>query len=96
MRENFSLFHTVTIPTCFFFVKLIGIFSEGSLTPNLASSFNVATNPIKTLQPETQNNRVTSKTAPARLEGLDDDTDGSNALFKVFLLFFYVKGKTLF
>ena len=68
-------------------MKLIGIFSEGSLTPNLASSFNVATNPIKTLQPETQNNRVTSKTAPARLEGLDDDSDGSNALFKVFFIF---------
>ena len=93
MRVNFGEYHTVWRYQLAFFVKLIGIFSEGSLTPNLASSFNVATNPIKTLQPETQNNRVTSKTAPARLEGLDDDTDGSNALFKVF--FFYVKVKKI-
>ena len=57
---------------------------SGGLSQNLASSFN--TNQQQLLQPEA-NNRVTSKTAPARLEGLDDENDESNALFKVFLNF---------
>ena len=54
---------------------------SGGLSQNLASSFN--TNQQQLLQPEA-NNRVTSKTAPARLEGFDDENDESNALFKVF------------
>ena len=58
---------------------------SGGLSQNLASSFN--TNQQQFLQPEA-NNRVTSKTAPARLEGFDDENDESNALFKVFFLFF--------
>ena len=53
---------------------------SGGLSQNLASSFN--TNQQQLLQPEA-NNRVTSKTAPARLEGFDDENDDSNALFKV-------------
>lgn len=52
------------------------------VSQNLASSFNTQ------LQVEA-NNRVTSKTAPARLEGVDDDVDDdhyeNNALFKVVL-----------
>ena len=58
---------------------------SGGLSQNLASSFN--TNQQQFLQPEA-NNRVTSKTAPARLEGFDDENDESNALFKVFFLIF--------
>ena len=33
----------------------------------------------------TSHNRTTSKTAPARLEGFDDDEEEDNALFKVHL-----------
>ena len=57
---------------------------SGGLSQNLASSFN--TNQQQFLQPEA-NNRVTSKTAPARLEGFEDENDESNALFKVFFIF---------
>ena len=56
---------------------------SGGLSQNLASSFN--TNQQQLLQPEA-NNRVTSKTAPARLEGFEDENDESNALFKVFFI----------
>ena len=54
------------------------------LSQNLASSYN------NQLQIETQtNDRVTSKTAPARLEGFDDDSDQdeNSVLIKVF--YFY-------
>jgi hypothetical protein len=50
------------------------------LSQNLASSYN----PTQQILQQEANNRVTSKTAPARLEGFDDDDD-NNALFKVIL-----------
>ncbi len=58
------------------------IYKGGGLgtSQNLASSYNNSNQ----LQP--QNNRVTSKTAPARLEGFEDEDDDDNALFKVFSL----------
>ena len=55
------------------------------LSQNLASSYN------NQLQINEQtNDRVTSKTAPARLEGFDDDSDQENensVLIKVSFLF---------
>ena len=54
------------------------------LSQNLASSF---VNPNQ-LQVETNNGRVTSKTAPARLEGFEDevDQDQNSVLIKVYKL----------
>ena len=51
------------------------------LSQNLASSFN----PKQQLQVEKDNGRVTSKTAPARLEGFEDENgqDQNSVLIKV-------------
>jgi hypothetical protein len=47
---------------------------------SIGLSTNVSTSIVSN---GTSHNRTTSKTAPARLEGFDDDEEEDNALFKV-------------
>ena len=63
----------VTTPLCYS--------SQGGNGNIGLSSQNVVTSSVMTNG--TSHNRTTSKTAPARLEGFDDDEEEDNALFKV-------------
>jgi len=62
-------------------VKTLLICKQGGNGNIGLSSQNVVTSSVMTNG--TSHNRTTSKTAPARLEGFDDDEEEDNALFKV-------------
>lgn len=62
-------------------VKTLLICKQGGNGNIGLSTQNVVTSSVMTNG--TSHNRTTSKTAPARLEGFDDDEEEDNALFKV-------------